>query len=202
MRKSGASGPKHTLCRRVGSCIWGSPKCPSVRRPYSAGQHGKGRRSKLSTYGELLIEKQKLRTHYSMSEQQLRYAYQKAKTSKESTAEKLMRSLELRLSSVVYRGGLAPTIFAAKQAVIHRHVLVDGKIVSRNNFHVRVGQVVSISAERSPAIAELAKKTNCVIPPYLEADRENVKVTLARLPLLDEIPAGVQVMRVVEFYAR
>ena len=57
-----ASRAKHKFCRRIGQCLWGDPKCPSVKRPYAAGPHGKGRRAKLSTYGELLMEKQKLVT--------------------------------------------------------------------------------------------------------------------------------------------
>jgi small subunit ribosomal protein S4 len=140
--------------------------------------------------------------HYSLSERQLRAEFQKAKTSKESTGSKLLGSIERRLTSLVFHGGLAPTIFAAKQAVNHRHVLVDGRVVDRAAFHVKPGQVISINAERSPAIAELARKTNAVIPPYLEVDRDNLKVTLAREPLPDEIPAGVEITRVVEFYAR
>jgi len=196
-------GPKHKLCRRLGSCVWGSPKCPSVRRPYSAGQHGNSRRRrKLSTYGGLLLEKQKLRAHYAINEQQLRFAYKKAKAGAGATGEKLLRNLEMRLSSVVFRSGLAPSVFAARQAVSHRHVLVDDKVVNRNSYRLKPGQVVSVSAQRSPAIASIAQSTDVVPPPYLEVDKENIKVTVAREPLLDEIPANVEIMRVVEYYAR
>jgi small subunit ribosomal protein S4 len=97
---------------------------------------------------------------------------------------------------------LAPTIFAARQAVSHRHVLVDGKIVNRGGYRLRAGQVVSINAEKSPAIAEIAKSTDIVPPPYLEVDKEHCRVTVAREPLPEEIPAGVEIMRVVEYYAR
>ena len=196
-------GPKHKLCRRVGSCVWGDPKCPSTKRPYTAGQHGNTRRrSKLSTYGELLLEKQKLRAHYAMTERQLRFAYDKAKSGGGATGDKLMQMLELRLASVVCRSGLAPSIFAAKQAVGHRHILVDGKVVDRNGYGVKPGQVVSVNAQRSPAIASIAQGTDVVPPPYLEVDKENLKVTVAREPLADEIPANVEIMRVVEYYAR
>lgn len=195
-------GPKHTLCRRLGSCVWGNPKCPSVRRPYCAGMHGKARRRKLSTYGELLLEKQRLRAHYAVTERQLRFAYQKAKSGVGAAGDKLLARLEMRLVSLVYRSGLAPSIFAAKQAVSHRHVLVDGKVVDRAGCIVRPGQVVSINAQRSPTLATVAQKADVVVPPYLEVDRENCKVTLARLPLTEEIPANVEITRVIEYYAR
>ncbi len=197
------NGPKHKICRRLGSCVWGSPKCPSNKRGYPAGMHGKSRRSKLSTYGELLAEKQRLRAHYAMGEKQLRIAYAKAKLGASgSTPEKFMQALELRLASVVFRSGLAPTIFAAKQAVNHGHVLVDGQRVDRNGYLVKPGQTVSVDAQKSPSIATIAQNTDVVPPPYLEIDKAKCKVTVTRLPAADEIPSGVEVIRVVEFYAR
>lgn len=195
-------GPKHKLCRRLGECVWGHPKCPSTRRPFPAGSSAKARRSKLSTYGELLLEKQRLRAHYAMNERQLRFAYSKAKTGTGSTPEKLLRHLELRLASVVFRSGLAPSIFAAKQAVSHRHVLVNGRTVDRSGYVVKPGQVVSISPEKSPSVSTIAQRTDVNPPPYLEVDKSNCKVTVAREPLMEEIPANVEIMRVVEFYAR
>ena len=198
-----ASRAKHKFCRRIGQCLWGDPKCPSVKRPYAAGPHGKGKRSKLSTYGELLLEKQKLRNYYVISEKQLRIAFFKAKAGLGQTHEKLFRSLEQRLDAMVYRAGFAPTIFAAKQLVNHGHVLVDGKRVDRASCIVKEGQTFSINAEKSPAAAEAAKKNNNAAPPaYLEVDLDNLKATLVRVPQIDEIPVQVKIMSVIEYYAR
>jgi small subunit ribosomal protein S4 len=53
-----ASQAKHKFCRRIGQCVWSDPKCPSAKRPYPAGQHGKTRRKKkLSGFDELMMEK-------------------------------------------------------------------------------------------------------------------------------------------------
>ena len=193
---------KHKLCRRIGSCVWGSPKCPSVKRPYPAGASAKSRRGKLSTYGELLIEKQKLKAFYAVSEKQLRLAYQKAKRGEGMAHEKLLKNLEQRLDALVYRSGLAPTIFAAKQFVNHRHVKVDGKIVDRSSYKVKPGQVITIDPSKSPSIANIAKNTNCVVPAYLEVEIDNCKATLVREPLAEEIPCNVAIMHVIEYYAR
>ncbi|MDD5598910.1 MAG: 30S ribosomal protein S4 [Victivallaceae bacterium] len=198
-----ASQAKHKLCRRIGECIWGNPKCPSVKRPYQAGQHGKtGHRGKLSTYGTLLLEKQKLRKHYAISEKQLRIAYTNAKKGLGQAHEKLFRSLELRLDSLLFRSGFAPTIFAAKQFVNHGHILVNGKKVDRASYQVKEGQVISINAEKSPAIAETAKNGNATVPGYLEVDPDALKVTLTRVPQIEEIPVNVSIMSVIEYYAR
>jgi len=193
----------HKLCRRIGECLWNSPKCPSVKRPYAAGAGGKTKRvKKLSTYGELLLEKQKLKGHYAISEKQLRIAYAKSKKGTGLAHEKLFKSLETRLDAMVFRAGLAPTIFGAKQAVSHGHVLVNGKRVNISSFRVKEDDVISINAEVSPVIADMAKNTNSTVPGYMEVDRDNCKATLVRLPEIEEIPVNCNIMSVIEFYAR
>ena len=219
-KKKSVKGAKHTLCRQVGYCLWGMPNCPTngdrtrkgkdggeakaaSPRNYPAGQHGPTkRRGKLSTYGELLLEKQKLRTFYNLTEHQLRFIYENSKRGEGVTGDKLLRNLEMRLMSIVYRSGLASTIFAARQLVSHRHILVDGKIVDRASYRLKAGQVVSIDATRSPKIADIAKTSDAIMPAYLEKDKENCKVTVLHEPLVEEIQTGVAMTKVIEFYAR
>lgn len=194
---------KHKLCRRLGYCIWNMPKCPSVKRPYAAGLQGKNRKkSKLSTYGVMMQEKQKLKAHYALTESQLRNLFIVAKRKEGRTNEILMQHIEMRLDATVYHSGIAPTIFAAKQFVAHRHILVDGKIVDRPSFRLKPGQVVSINAEKSLKVAEIARDVNSTIPPYYETNKEELKVTVLREPMIEEIPVQVEAMRVVEYYAR
>ena len=194
---------KHKLCRRLGYCIWNMPKCPSVKRPYAAGLQGKNRKkSKLSTYGVMMQEKQKLKAHYALTESQLRNLFLVAKRKEGRTNETLMQHIEMRLDATVYHSGMAPTIFAGKQFVSHRHILVDGKIVDRPSFQLKPGQVVSINAEKSPKVAEIAREVNSTIPPYYETNKEELKVTVLREPMIEEIPVQVEAMRVVEYYAR
>ena len=194
---------KHKLCRRLGYCVWNMPKCPSVKRPYAAGLQGKNRKkSKLSTYGVMMQEKQKLKAHYALTESQLRNLFIVAKRKEGRTNEILMQHIEMRLDATVYHSGIAPTIFAAKQFVAHRHILVDGKIVDRPSFRLKPGQVVSINAEKSPKVAEIARDVNSTIPPYYETNKEELKVTVLREPMIEEIPVQVEAMRVVEYYAR
>ena len=194
---------KHKLCRRLGYCVWNMPKCPSAKRPYPAGQQGKNaKRKKLSTFAEMMQEKQKLKAHYALTERQLRATFLKAKRGEGRTNEKMMRMIEMRLDAVVYHSGIAPTIFAAKQYVSHRHIRVDGRVVDRGSYLLKPGQVISINAEKSPVVAENAKAVNATVPAYFDVDKEALKATLLREPMLDEIPVQVNAMRVVEYYAR
>ena len=197
---------KHKLCRRLGYCVWNMPNCPTVKgkaRTYAAGLQGKAaKRKKLSTYGEMMQEKQKLKAHYALTENQLRNTFLAAKRIEGKTNEILMQHLEFRLDAAVYHAGFAPTVFAAKQFVNHRHILVNGKIVDRGSFKLRVGDVISINAEKSAKVAEIAKAVETAAPAYFEVDKEALKITVARQPMIEEIPVNVESLRVVEYYAR
>ena len=48
-------GHKHRACRRVGEPLCGRPNCPSNKRPYPPGQHGRGR-MRISEYQTRLVE--------------------------------------------------------------------------------------------------------------------------------------------------
>jgi ribosomal protein S4 len=73
-----------------------------------------------------LLEKQRLRAQYDVSEIQLRRAFDKAARSTGKTGEALVTGLETRLDALVLRAGLARTIYQARQAVTHRHITVNG----------------------------------------------------------------------------
>ena len=196
---------KHKLCRRLGYCVWNMPNCPTVKgkaRTYAAGLQGKAaKRKKLSTNGEMMQEKQKLKAHYALTENQLRNTFLAAKRIEGKTNEILMQRLEFRLDAAVYHAGFAPTVFAAKQIVNHRHILVNGKIVDRGSYMLRIGDVITIK-EKSAKVAEIAKAVQTPAPAYLEVDKEALKITIARQPMLEEIPVNVESLRVVEYYAR
>ena len=74
-----------------------------------------------------LDEKQKLAFIYNVRERQLRNYYKKADKMPGRTGENLLTLLERRLDNVVYRAGLAATIWQARQYVGHGHVLVNGR---------------------------------------------------------------------------
>ena len=48
-----------------------------------------------------------------------------------------MQFLEMRLDTVVFRLGLAPTIPAARQFVNHGHILINGKKINIPSFQCK-----------------------------------------------------------------
>ena len=65
------TGPRLRVMRSLGVELPGLSRKSIERRPHPPGQHGQ-RRRKRSDYGNQLIEKQKLRYHYGLTERQLR----------------------------------------------------------------------------------------------------------------------------------
>ena len=96
------------------------------KRPYPPGEHGRARRRTESDYAVRLREKQRLRAQYGLREKQMARAFEEARKDAGLTGEALVEILETRLDALVLRAGFARTILQSRQAVVHRHILVDG----------------------------------------------------------------------------
>ena len=144
-------GPKVRLSRRVGAPIADIPKHTAKRELTPPGIHGySGRR--LRDYAIRLNEKQKLRYHYSVLEKQFRRYVHLASRRKGNTGEVLLQLLEQRLDNVVRRAGFTRTIWAARQMVVHGHVLVNAHRVDRPSATVNRGDVVTLLGAASTTI--------------------------------------------------
>lgn len=196
-------GPKHRTCRRVGAALCGRPNCPSNKRPYPPGQHGRGRK-RISEYQTRLVEKQKLRAIYGVSESQMRRYYDKATQSRGVTGEEMIRQLETRLDTVVLRLGFALTTRQARQLVSHGHVLLDGKRVNVPSARVKPEQTIEVSGKAKNFVSvREALEITADPPSYLYRNKEQVQGTLSRQPERDEVPLPVEVEErlIVEYYS-
>jgi small subunit ribosomal protein S4 len=120
-----------------------------VRKPYAPGVHGKTRKhgAALSDFGRQLQEKQKCKLSYGIDERVLRQIFKRALRRKGSTAVNLVELLETRLDNVVFRMGFAPSRSAARQLVVHGHVMVNGARVRSPGYAVKTGDRISIRPE-------------------------------------------------------
>jgi small subunit ribosomal protein S4 len=196
-------GPKHRTCRRVGAALCGRPNCPSNKRPYPPGQHGRGRK-RISEYQTRLVEKQKLRAIYGVSEKQMRGYYDRAARAKGVTGEELLSQLETRLDTVVLRLGWALTTRQARQLVSHGHVSLDGKRINVPSARVKPGQVIELTGKARTFISvQEAMEITPDPPSYLYRNKTEGTGTLSRPPDRDEIPLPVPVEErlIVEFYS-
>lgn len=177
------------------------------KRPYAPGQHGRTKRKSDSDYAVRLREKQRLRAQYGIREKQLVIAFNEARRHDGLTGENLVELLEMRLDALVLRAGFARTQAQARQMVVHRHILVDGKIVDRPSFRVKPGQLIHVktrSEGTEPFQVAAAGGHVDVLPPvpaYLEVELEKLQARLVRRPKRAEVPITCEVQLVVEYYA-
>lgn len=201
------TGPKNRVARRFGANIFGKARNPLMRKPNPPGMHG-ARRRKKSDYGLQLEEKQKLKAVYGMlMEKQLVNTFKKADHKKGPTAQLFLEAIECRLDNIVYRLGLAKSIFAAQQLVNHGHILVDGKKMAHRSFRVMPGMTVSVKEKSRTvkAISETVQAFSGNVPSYLILDKATFSGRLESMPLQEEIeqqlPLPINVGVVCEFLA-
>ena len=119
-------GPRGRRDRRAGVMLSSMRKNPLERKPYPPGEHGRGRQRQ-TEYGVRLLEKQKARWYYGVSEKQFARAYERATRMQGVTGENLLRLMELRMDNVVYRMGFATSRPQARQLVGHGHFQLNGR---------------------------------------------------------------------------
>ncbi|MCL2313199.1 MAG: 30S ribosomal protein S4 [Firmicutes bacterium] len=196
------TGPKVKLSRKIG--IRMTPKAGKVmeRRTSRPGQHGLKRNLKQSDYGKQLLEKQRLRLQYHISEKQMGNYYDKATKLEGNTAELLVQLLETRLDAVVKRAGLAKTTYSARQYVQHGHICVNGKKVDIPSYQVKVNDVISIKEKSRKLECFQEALRHSMPPPYLETNKSDFSTKLAYIPTREEVQTQCEVSLVVEYYSR
>ena len=172
------------------------------KRAYGPGQHGQDRKRKPSEYGQQLVEKQKLRELYGVSERQFRRLFVLAKKENTVTGLAFFRILESRLDNLVYRMGFSRTRAGARQLVNHGHVLVNGKKVDIPSYLCSVNDVISFKGDSPLKVVKEAIEGNPTIPNYVKVDTEKLSGTFTRLPERNELPAEIQESQIIEFYNR
>lgn len=197
---------KYKIDRRMGENIWGRPRSPVNKRDYGPGQHGQGRKSKLSDFGIQLRAKQKLKGYYgSITEKQFRRIYAEAVRVKGNTAENLIGLLERRLDTIVYRAKFVPTVFAARQFINHGHVLVNGVKTNIGSMRLKEGDVVEVreKSKQMQLVLEAIQSAERDIPDYIDADHSKMTAKFVRTPELADVPypTHMEPNLVVEFYS-
>ena len=197
------TGPKSKIARKFGEPIFGPDKVLS-KKNYPPGQHGNGRKKKLSEYGIQLREKQKAKYTYGVLEKQFRNLFEKAASSRGITGEVLLQFLEARLDNIVYRLGIAPTRSAARQLVSHRHITVDGKVVNIPSYSVKPGQVIGVR-EKSKSLEVVDNSLagfNHSKYPWMEWDQASKSGKFLHLPERADIPENIKEQLIVELYSK
>lgn len=197
-------GAKFKICKRLGGEVF--EKCQTQKFQLADARSKKGgvgkRPRKLSDFGKQLLEKQKARFSYGLTEKQFR-KYVTLATGTPNPTQTINAVLETRLDNVLYRAGLAVTRRQARQMVSHGHVTVDGRKRKAPSYAVSVGETIAVrdGSQNKALFTMVAASERAKAPTWLKADVSKLTVTVAAMPEYDtnsvfDFPA------VFEFYSR
>lgn len=175
-----------------------SPKCAMIRKPYRPGQHGQ-KKHILTEYGRQLLEKQKIKFSYGLTERQMKNLFKKYEPNE------IIRILETRLDRTLVLLGLAPSLRMARQLVSHGHVLVNNRKVTIPSFNIKLNDVIKIKEKilKSKMFEDLnARLKNYEPPVWLKLDKSNFEGKCVNLPQVEDIQFPFNIDLVVQFYSR
>ena len=196
------TGPKTKIARKFGEPIFGASKALQ-KKNYPPGQHGRGRRRKQSEYAIQLAEKQKAKYTYGVLEKQFANVFDKASRKSGITGEILLQMLEARLDNTVYRLGIAPTRRAARQLVSHKHITVNGSIVSIPSYTLKNGDMIGVR-EKSKSLEAITDSlaSNARKYSWLEWDSSDLAGKFLNAPAREDIPENIKEQLIVELYSK
>ena len=199
-------GPRLRITRRLGALPGLTQKVSKKKdRP---GQHGKsneGNSKKVTEYGLRLEEKQKLKFNYGVTESQLFRYVKEARRRRGVTGLILLQLLEMRLDTLCFTLGFAPTIVNARQLVNHGHITVNGEVLDIPSFQCRIGDVIGIKPKTtSKNIIEENLKTArfADIPSHLNFDKTKMEAKVLNYCNRDDILLDLDELLVIEYYSR
>ena len=200
-------GPKFKIAKRLGAPIFEKTQTQkfelSVAR--SANQRRGRRPGQMSDYKRQLLEKQKMRFTYGISEKQLRRYVDEAVEKSNQPVALLMNRLESRLDNVVYRMGLAKTRRLARQISSHGHICVNGKKMTVPSHRVKVGDVLSIreGSRQTGLFVDLSEKHEAAaLPSWVTFDVKKMQGTMKADPVYNPAETLFDPDQVMEYYSR
>ncbi|MDF1497158.1 MAG: 30S ribosomal protein S4 [Patescibacteria group bacterium] len=193
--------------RREGINLSGTDKMERIlaKKPYPPGEHGQGRRRRMTDYGIQLREKQRAKLIFGVSERQFRNYFESAKKAKGDTAARLVNLLESRLDNAIYRAGFAKTRAAARQLVSHANFEQNGKKANIPSMQIKPGDIISVRESKSSNKywQDLrANPLNTQIPSWLAADLKSLSIKITSEPTIEELKQPFDPRLIVEFYSR
>ncbi len=198
-------GPKFKIAKRLGAPIF--EKTQSEKFAISQARRGRERKrgGQASDYKRQLVEKQKMRLTYGITEKQLKRYVDEAVEKSNQPISLLMERLESRLDNAVYRLGLVKTRRFARQVVSHGHIFVNGKRLGIPSYKVQVGDVITVreGSKQSGLFTNLAEKHEATsVPSWLAMDVKKLEGKVTGVPVYNPAEALFDPEQVMEFYSR
>jgi small subunit ribosomal protein S4 len=198
-------GPKYKICKRLGSNVFEKCQTKSFSQAAQRAENSKKGKRAGSDFNRQLLEKQKLRLIYSLTEKQFSAYVFEALESGENPSQYLFSKLESRLDAVAYRTGLVTSRRAARQLATHGHLIVNGMRMNVPSYQVKPGDVITVreGSRTGPLFQgheERLKEHRTA--PWLTFDPETLTATMTQAPQWGAQDSIVDFGAVFEYYTR
>jgi small subunit ribosomal protein S4 len=204
------SQPTYKVCRRLGAGVF--DKCQTQKYTASEAKHSKnargGKRKNVSDFGKQLLEKQKVRFSYGISERQLRKYIDDANRVAVLGGDsklRMLEQLEMRLDNVVYKLGFAQTRRAARQMVSHGHLTLNGIRTTIPSRQVKEGDVITVR-ERTRKLPIMDRIKENVLeastPTWMTLNGKEYEGKITARPTIENTEMPGSVAAILEYYSR
>ena len=204
-------GPKYKICKRLGSAVF--EQCQTqkfslseAKKEQNKTKKGRGGRpGGGSEFRKQLIEKQKIRFGYGISERQLSRYVEESMRNPIGPAKALVNRLESRLDNVVYRLGIAKTRRLARQMVSHGHIMVNAHRTNVPSYEVKKDDVIAVreGSKQSPLFQKLLEEqTDATLQTWLQFDLKSLAGEKKAEPISVATEYMFDPVQVLEYYSR
>ena len=201
------TGPRYKIAKRLGATVFEKAQTQkfaiSAERSAKNKRRGRGRQSE---YGKQMLEKQKVRVTYGLTERQFRNYVRKALAAHSAKpSDRLHELLELRLDNVVWRLGLASTRRGARQMVAHGHVMVNGKKSRVPSQRLDVDDTLAVregSREHGVLVGFAERFSERPLPSWLLWDAKKMEGKVKEKPTAASSDVAGDLVSVLSFYTR
>ncbi len=201
------TGPRYKIAKRLGATVFEKAQTQkfaiSAERSAKNKRRGRGRQSE---YGKQMLEKQKVRVTYGLTERQFRNYVRKALAAHSAQpSDRLHELLELRLDNVIWRLGLASTRRAARQMVSHGHVMVGDKKSRVPSQALSVGDKISVregSKDHGVLVGFAERFADRTLPSWLSWNPKSMEGSVVERPTSASADVAGDLVSVLSFYTR
>ncbi|AOP70325.1 30S ribosomal protein S4 [bacterium AB1] len=198
---------KYKIDRSLLQNTLGTSKSSFNKKKYKPGIH-KNKEFSRSSYCSLLVHKQRLRALYrNMTDKQLLKILQNSLKS-DNYKFNVVKMLESRLDSVLFRSGSVLSFIMARQLISHRHIYVNGKKQYSCSYSVCTGDSITFDEVGNKICIDAIKRSGRKCPNYLfvveSDDSVTINVNFDNLGIeedsLDVILGGNDLTKIMRFY--
>lgn len=202
------TGPRYKIAKRLGATVF--EKAQTQKFALSADRSAKNKRrtrGRQSEYGKQMLEKQKVRMTYGLTEKQFSNYVRKALSTAHKTkpSERLHELLEIRLDNVVWRLGLSKTRRGARQMVAHGHIQVAGRKTRIPSYALSVGDSISVregSKDHGVLVGFSERFTERPLPSWLSWNPKTMDGSVLEHPTFASADTAGDLIAVLSFYTR